>query len=304
LGDGVTLDTRLGSSIESVRADRAQIELLLFTLALNARDAMPNGGALTIDTALVNPSAAIRHGRWTIPPGRYVRLIVADSGSGMTTEVMERLFEPFFTTKRRGKGTGLGLSTVYGIVSQSGGYVAAESAVGGGSRFFIYLPVSDAVPAAPAAAPLVSTVVGGGTILVAEDDPAIRAFAREVLSADGYRVLIARDGEEAEAIADGEDRGIDLLLTDVVMPGISGPALAQRLTAQRRAIKVLYMTGYTNESLGSDGLTGDQISVLQKPFTSAALLHAVRALLPAASLIEVGNESTPARTGSLGRDRV
>ena len=279
IGEDVNLETRLAPAVGSVRADRGQIEQVLMNLAVNARDAMPKGGSLIIDTARADLVASIRHGRSTIPPGRYARVTVMDTGSGMTPEVLNHMFEPFFTTKPRGKGTGLGLPTVYGIVSQSGGHIAVESEAGAGSIFFVYLPLTDAVPIANVAAPVSEGATGTETILVAEDDPGIRALTQEVLSAHGYQVLIARDGEQAESMADAERRRIDLLFTDVVMPGISGTTLARRLGAKRPTLKVLYMTGYTDESLANHGVNSEQVVVLQKPFTAAALLRAVRDVL-------------------------
>ena len=279
IGEDIKLETRLAPSVGAIRADRGQIEQVLMNLAVNARDAMPKGGSLVIDTAVADLSAPTRHGRWTIPAGRYARVTVIDTGSGMTAEVLNHIFEPFFTTKRRGKGTGLGLPTVYGIVSQSGGHVAVESEAGAGSIFFVYLPLTDAAPTGRVATPIIEAARGSETILVAEDDPGIRAFAHEVLSAHGYQVLIAADGEQAETIADSEHRRIDLLFTDVVMPGISGTTLARRLNPKRPTMKVLYMTGYTDESLANHGVNSDQVVVLQKPFTAVALLRAVREVL-------------------------
>jgi CheY-like chemotaxis protein len=217
-------------------------------------------------------------------PGRWVQLAVSDEGSGMAPEVRERIFEPFFTTKEKGKGTGLGLSTVYGIVAQSGGFIRVDSEPGRGARFEVYFP--RALAAAPAEAPAPEEAPGGGTetILVVEDDAQVRAVIVRSLRAVGYHVLVAAGGEEALQGAAREPGRIDLLVTDVVMPGLGGRAVAERLTAERPDLRVLFVSGYTQGVSAGEGEPGDGAELLPKPFAPAALLARVRSMLDAPAL--------------------
>jgi two-component system cell cycle sensor histidine kinase/response regulator CckA len=264
----------------SVKADPAQIEQVLLNLAINARDAMPNGGRLTIETANVEFDQSYAHEHRTVNPGRYVMLSVSDTGSGMDASVRARVFEPFFTTKEMGKGTGLGLATVYGIVQQSGGYIWVYSEPGSGSSFKIYLPRVEAARDAdgPGQAKL-STVRGSENILLVEDDPSVRSLARRVLEASGYTVLVPDRVEDVEALCRHYPGTIHLLLTDVVMPGLSGTELARRLMPLRKDMKVIFMSGYTERAGSHEALLELGSTLVQKPFTPSILARKVREVL-------------------------
>ncbi len=277
LGEGLVLTTRFAPDLWPVRCDRGQAEQIVLNLAVNARDAMPAGGRLSIETANVELGEdAAGAGR---RPGQWVRLAVSDDGEGMTPEVKERIFEPFFTTKEIGKGTGLGLSTVYGIVAQSGGFIQVESEPGHGACFEVHLP--RAAEAVPTGAPALEEAPRGGTeaILVVEDDAQVRAVIVRILRAAGYHVLVAAGGEEALLRSAREPGRIDLLVTDVVMPGLRGRELAERLTAERADLRVLYVSGYTQGLFAGEGGLGVGADLLPKPFSPAALLARVRARL-------------------------
>ena len=279
LGDGVTVSTRLAPDLATVRADPGQMEQVLLNLALNARDAMGEaGGSLAIETANVDvaPGPDARHA-----PGRYAVLRVVDTGCGMTPEVRERLFEPFFTTKERGKGTGLGLSMVYGIVTQSGGFIVVDSAPGKGATFAIHLPTVDAqVEAERPSAPRSRVVPrGGGTILIAEDSEGVLVLAERILRNEGYVVLTARDGVEALEVSRRHEGEIDLLLTDVMMPRMNGGELARAFAAERPAAVIAIMSGYMDEDALRRTLDNANTPILQKPFSAAALLERVGAIL-------------------------
>ncbi|OYV68847.1 MAG: hypothetical protein B7Z74_08130, partial [Deltaproteobacteria bacterium 21-66-5] len=279
LGDGVTVATRLESDLAIVRADPGQMEQVPLNLALNARDAMGEaGGSLTIETANVDitPAPEVRHA-----PGRYAVLRVADTGCGMTPEVRERLFEPFFTTKERGKGTGLGLSMVYGIVTQSGGFITVDGAPGTGAAFSIHLPAAEARMDARRPPPPRSRVVprGGGTILIVEDSEGVRVLAERILRGEGYTVLTARDGVDALDVSRRHDGDIDLLLTDVMMPRMNGGELARAFAAERPAAVIAMMSGYMDEDALRRTLDNANTPILQKPFSAAALLERVGAIL-------------------------
>ena len=282
IGDDVELRTNLCEAGECVRADAGQIEQVIMNLALNARDAMPAGGCLTVETrvvALDDEFVALHHGASV---GPHVMLTVSDTGVGMTEASRRRVFEPFFTTKEQGKGTGLGLSTVYGIVKHSGGSVWAASEPGRGTTLTVYLPVVAAAPAAerPAvAAPL--RIEGTETVLVAEDQDAVRTIICKTLQRHGYVVIDAAHPRDALAISRQDDRPIDLLLTDVVMPGMSGLELARTLQAERRSLRVLFTSGYTNHTVVESGEAGDDAEFIQKPFSPRALLEKVRLVLDA-----------------------
>jgi two-component system cell cycle sensor histidine kinase/response regulator CckA len=282
LGEDVDLHASLAPELGNVRADAGQIEQVIMNLAVNARDAMPTGGKLTLETANMDLDSGYAEQHQPVAPGRYVMLAVSDTGTGMDETTKAKVFEPFFTTKEAGKGTGLGLATVYGIVKQSGGYIWLYSELGKGTTFKIYLPRVDAPRDAPIVAPaLVGTVTGTETVLLAEDDSLLLPLARALLAKLGYKVLEARDAAEALAAARGHQGTIHLLVTDVVMPGGGGFQLAQQLLAERPGMRVLYMSGYTDEAVVRHGLLERGLNYLQKPFTPAVLARRVREVLDA-----------------------
>jgi CheY-like chemotaxis protein len=261
-----------------VFADRAQAEQAIFNLCSNARDAMQGGGRLVLATACADVDAAAAEGRGT--PGRYAVLRVSDTGAGMDEATASRVFDPFFTTKPVGHGTGLGLAMVYGFAQQSGGWVTVDTVPGAGSTFTVYLPASDREDDAP----LVSPVEGGAsrgteTILVVEDDPFVRELEVETLSRHGYRVIASEDTEHAMLIARELDQRIDLLLTDVVMPGMSGPELSARVCELRPGLEVLYVSGYSENAVVDRGVVRSGTHLLTKPFAPDDLARMVRRLL-------------------------
>ncbi len=283
IGEHIRLESVLPASLGTVLADPGQIEQVVMNLALNARDAMPDGGTLTITArdVYVDVEDPQHPG---IAPGRWTVLEVRDTGIGMDADTQARIFEPFFTTKDRTHGTGLGLATVYGIVQQGGGAVRVWSAPSAGSRFVIYLPRVDAAAEARSdeLAPLALPVPGGSeTVLLVEDEDAVRAIACEALSRRGYRVLAAVDGPSALELARARAGEIDLLLTDVVMPGMNGRELAEALTRESPALRVLFMSGYTDDEVLLRGVSADAVALLGKPFTPDRLCARVRATLDA-----------------------
>jgi CheY-like chemotaxis protein len=270
----------LDPAIGQVKADPGQIEQVVMNLAVNARDAMPDGGKLTIQTADAEIEKAFAREHPGSVPGKYVTLAVTDNGTGMDPETQAQIFEPFYTTKGRDKGTGLGLATVYGVVKQSSGYITVESEKGKGSLFTIYLPRFEqpvTVPTKSSPEPL--TTRGSETILLVEDAEPLRMLAQLFLKENGYRVLMAADGAEAQQVAAQIAGPIHLLLTDVVMPGINGRVLAERLAPSHPAMKVLFMSGYTDSFIAGPGVLEPGTHLLRKPFTEDALVRKVRELL-------------------------
>ena len=280
IGEHIELVTQLDPELAPVKADLGQLEQVILNLVVNARDAMPQGGRVSIQTANTDLDLAYADTHAPVVPGRYVLLAVSDTGTGMHPEAKAHLFEPFFTTKEVGKGTGLGLATVYGIVKQSGGYIWVYSESGSGTSVKIYLPRSDQ-PVQPVPRPpvLAGLPTGTETVLVVEDAEAIRSLARKVLTAQGYTVLEAGDGVEALQIAERHTGMLHLVLTDVVMPGMSGRELAQRLAPLRPQLKLLYMSGYTGDAVVHRGVLEDGLPFLAKPFTPEDLASKVRDVL-------------------------
>jgi len=282
IGEDIQLETSSAPDLGLVRADRSQIEQVILNLAVNARDAMPHGGRLTIETANVELDSSYSHPPAVLSPGRYVMLAVTDNGCGMDAETQAHVFEPFFTTKEKGKGTGLGLATVYGVVKQSGGYVWVYSEPGRGTSFKIYLPRIEetAVPAGrDGKSETQIPQRGSETILLVEDEKGVRELAREYLASSGYRVIEAEDGHTALELATMHVGQIHLLLTDVVMPGISGRELAERVSQIRPGIKIIYMSGYTDQAVVHHGILQNDAVLLQKPFTLMTLAGKLRELL-------------------------
>ncbi len=277
--ENVKVVADLRPELARVKADRGQIEQIVLNLAVNARDAMPEGGTLRIETANVELDEHYARTHVPVKPGPYVVLTVTDTGTGMTPEVQARLFEPFYTTKEIGKGTGLGLPTVLGIVTRAGGSVNVYSEVGRGTSFKVYLPQADAAEIAAAAPPAVARPRSGSeTVLVVEDADGLRELTRRLLERDGYKVLVAANAEAALRLFEENER-IDVLLTDIVMPGTSGPQLTTQLAGRRPNLKVIYMSGYTEESIVEHGVLNAGIAFLHKPFTSASLVGKIREVL-------------------------
>jgi len=283
VGNRIELCVNLEADPAAVRADRGQLEQVLINLAVNARDAMPDGGVLTIRTAFVEITKADATRLYQSKPGKYVRLSVSDTGLGMPPDVQARVFEPFFTTKEPGKGTGIGLATVYGIVKQSGGFILLTSELETGTTFDVYLPLAARVAAAAGRAGVRPEEPRAGevTVLLVEDLRRVRELGRKILAREGYRVLTAESGSQALDLARNGAERIDLLLTDVVMPGMSGPELVRALQGIRPDTAVVYMSGYTGDVLDQQGIDRDAAAFLEKPFTPAALSQTVRQALAA-----------------------
>jgi signal transduction histidine kinase len=283
IGEDIVTTVELGRTLWRVKADPGQLEQVILNLAVNARDAMPRGGRLVIKTENVRLDEAYVRQHAKVRAGPYVRLTVSDTGVGMDAAVKGRMFEPFFTTKGPGKGTGLGLATVYGIVQQSGGHIAVESEPGRGTTFWVYLPrLEETVDTLgeKARAPGEGQR-GSENVLLVEDDEEVRAIARIILETVGYRVLAVASPAEALATLARHGGAIDLLLTDVVMPEMSGPELAQRVRALRPDLRVLYMSGYTADAMLRHGIRETDVALLPKPFSRRALLTKVREVLDA-----------------------
>ena len=284
IGENIKLVTTLDPTNGRLCADQAQLEQVLVNLVVNARDAMPNGGMLTIETAHVELVRSPVYHLTPLAPGPYVRLAVADTGCGMDRKTQSHIFEPFFTTKGEGKGSGLGLSTVFGIVTQCGGAIDVTSRVGHGTRFDLYFPsVESDLFIPPPARSSGQPQRGTETILVVEDEPSVRTLVRDELRKLGYRVLEAKSGIEACLLATQQAGSLQLLLTDVVMPGMGGRELARHLSAITPDLRTLFMSGYTDDVGIMAGQEEGMTSFLQKPFTPEVLAHAVRTLLDASS---------------------
>jgi len=289
LGEDIEVSLALDPVLGNVKADQSQIEQVIMNLAVNARDAMPVGGKLRIQTANVQLDQAYTWNHPGSKVGTYVMLTVTDTGTGMDAATLTHIFEPFFTTKERGKGTGLGLATVYGVVKQSNGYIWVDSAPGNGTSFQIYLPRHVGQPAAEEQiADSGENLRGSETILLVEDAEPLRKLAQTFLEAAGFRVLSAENGETALEVARRFGGAFDLLLTDVVMPGINGRVLAEQLLPRQPGMKVLYMSGYTDSFIAGHGVLDPQTHLLHKPFTDEVLIRKVRAVL------DGGKKSAPA----------
>jgi two-component system cell cycle sensor histidine kinase/response regulator CckA len=278
LGETVKLDVQHGRSIGVVRADPGQLEQVIVNLGVNARDAMPDGGTLLIETKAVNKADVRAMRSEILPIGDYALLSITDAGTGIAKEHLAKIFEPFFTTKEVGKGTGLGLSTVYGIVKQSGGFIFADSEIGKGTRFDIYLPVHEGGMPPPVTLATLDAppkdVWGTGRLLIVEDEPMVRAVAERALARQGYTVETACDGEEALALF-AEGKSYDLVVSDVVMPNMDGPAMARELRKQRPDMRILFMSGYAEEQL-RQSINLDKVAFLPKPFSVQQIAEAVR----------------------------
>jgi CheY-like chemotaxis protein len=263
-----------------VKADQGQLGQVIMNLAVNARDAMPDGGKLRIETANVELDQAYAWQHAGAKPGHYVMLALIDSGTGIDAETLAHIFEPFFTTKEVGKGTGLGLATVYGVVKQSGGYIWVDSKPRQGATFQIFLPrVEEPATTITATTPLGETVGGSETILLVEDAESLRKLTRSFLESHGFRVLVAQNGEEAIQVEARHSGKIDLLLTDVVMPGMNGRVLSERLLPKQPGMRVLYISGYTDSFIVGHGVLERGMVLLHKPFTEDALIGKVREVL-------------------------
>jgi PAS domain S-box-containing protein len=279
IGEDVTIGLALRREPARVMADRGQVEQIVMNLAVNARDAMPRGGRLTIQTAIIDLDENYSTTHVAVTPGRYAVLTVTDTGTGMSHEVLARLFEPFFTTKELGKGTGLGLATVHGMVTRSGGSIQVYSEVGIGTSFKVYFPVADDAEVFEPLPSAASTHhVGGQTVLLVEDESGLRELARRLLERQGYKVILAGNAAEALALFD-LNRDIDVVLTDVVMPGGSGPDLIRQLVERQPEVKVIYMSGYTEETISHHGILDPGIALLHKPFTADSLARKLRETL-------------------------
>ncbi len=284
IGEHIRLTTSLAPHLWPIKADPTQLEQIVLNLVINARDAMPNGGQLTIDTANVTLTDEDLPDQLELPPGEFVKLTVSDTGIGMSEQVKAHIFEPFFTTKELGRGTGLGLATVYGIVKQNCGLIWVDSEPGQGTTFQIYLPrVDEPVTPQPRPEWTFELTRGSETILLVEDEPNVRELAAEMLNRQGYRVLTAADGAEALKVADELAGPLDLLVTDVIMPRLNGPELAGRLKESRPDLKILYVSGYADEMIARFGILEHGVSLLPKPFSAMLLARKVRQVLEASA---------------------
>jgi PAS domain S-box-containing protein len=300
IGEDIVLTAKLDPALKKIKADPGQIEQVLVNLIVNARDAMPQGGKLTIETLGVDLDQEYAGRHVGVVPGRYVMLAVSDTGTGMSEDTRDRIFDPFFTTKEKGKGTGLGLSTVYGIVKQSGGNIWVYSELGHGTTFKVYLPELTAGSLKTETAIVESPIPGGSeTILLVEDEDVVRGLARKILEHAGYKVVEASCGKEAIRLCLERAEPIDLLLTDVVMPETSGKEVADRLTELLPGLRVLFMSGYTDEAIVHHGVLDSNVEFIQKPFTPAALVRKVRAVLDSELVISDSVSLLPKGEGEI-----
>jgi len=280
LSEKITLDIDLPAHVPNILADATSIEQVLMNLTLNARDAMPEGGRLLIETSNAELDSVYNDKHPIVRQGRYVLLCVSDNGTGMSLETQAHIFEPFFTTKAQGKGTGLGLATVYGVVKQSGGFIWVYSELGRGTSFKIYFPQVDQPVDRSTPTPTSSEAPRGTeTILLTEDERDVREVAREFLESGGYTVIEARDGMEALGLVEKHQGAIDLLITDMVMPRMTGQELAARLKEQRPKLRMLYMSGYSERAVAESLRVDPMVRLLAKPFSRSALLRTVHELL-------------------------
>ncbi|MGH9670216.1 MAG: ATP-binding protein, partial [Terriglobales bacterium] len=292
IGEDIELGMSLAADLGSVNADPGQIEQVIMNLAVNARDAMPEGGRLTFETRNTRLNAAYSGAHFRVEPGEYVMLAVSDTGHGMDAQTRARVFEPFFTTKEKGKGTGLGLSTVYGIVKQSGGYIWVYSEPGLGTTFKIYLPrVHAAAETLEEEMPLAASSFRKETVLLVEDDDSLRELTRRILESNGYSVVAAAHPAEAEALFHRHGP-VDLLLTDVIMPGMSGKQLADRLTELQPGLCVIFMSGYTDEAIVHRGVLEPGTHFLQKPFSPHCLRAKLHEVLEEDAIEQAGCDVT------------
>ena len=282
IGEDIEMRTVVSAGLGTIKADPAQVEQVLMNLVVNARDAMPKGGKMIVETSNVDLDKTYASEHISVKPGRYVMLAVSDSGTGMSPETIAHIFEPFFTTKGGTKGTGLGLATVYGIVKQSGGYIWVYSEPDNGSTFKVYFPrVDEQVEKDAQNTRNEKAERGSETVLLVEDDDAVRELAEVILTAQGYTVICANGPKSAEEIAGERADEIDLVLTDVIMPTMSGRELVKKLSAKNPKMRVLYMSGYTDNVIAQGGVLEEGLAFLQKPFTPRALSQKVREVLDA-----------------------
>jgi two-component system, cell cycle sensor histidine kinase and response regulator CckA len=281
IGEDIDLRLQLGGDLGRVSADPGQLEQVIMNLVVNARDAMPRGGTLTIETSNVELDDQYAGRHLSMKPGRYVQMSVSDTGHGMDEATRARLFEPFFTTKGQGKGTGLGLSTVFGIVKQSGGNVQVYSEPERGASVKVYLPRVDKAASEEALSPPGKSNRGSETVLVVEDDDMVRRLVRETLEREGYKMLDAAEAEEARRIVSSHRGAIQLLITDVVLPKTGGRELAEEFSRAQPQAKVLFMSGYTDGAIVNNGILEKEVAFLQKPFSPATLAQKVREVLEA-----------------------
>jgi signal transduction histidine kinase/CheY-like chemotaxis protein len=279
LGEDVEIVMDLDPVPSNVTADPGQLEQVILNMAVNSRDAMPGGGSLIFQTRHVDVDTVFARQKVELEPGAYEVLSITDTGVGMDAATVSRIFEPFFTTKPVGKGTGLGLATAYGIIKQSGGHITVESEPGSGTTFHIYLPRTGVTGWAPAGVSEATARRGTEVVLLVEDDVNLRALAHDILSSEGYIVLESEDPEDALRLAERRDGAIHLLLTDVVMPHMNGPALADVIKRLRPNVKVLYMSGYTDDAIAHFGVLDPGTALLEKPFNGASLIRKVREVL-------------------------